>query len=100
MAQAIFGRYLSPEKRGLAFSLYGVTGIVAPSIGPLAVGSQTNIWRWIFYIKLPVGLIAFCCVLQTDRDPDIYAQLGTRAPRGLYRGRGCWPSELARCRFC
>src|ERR1700751_5737941 len=34
LAQAILADTFPPEKRGLAFSLYGVTAIVAPSIGP------------------------------------------------------------------
>ncbi len=34
MAQAILGDTFPPEKRGLAFALYGVTAICAPAIGP------------------------------------------------------------------
>jgi len=55
MAQAILADTFPPEKRGLAFSLYGVTAIVAPSIGPTLGGWITDnyTWRWIFYINLP-----------------------------------------------
>ena len=43
MAQAILADTFPPEKRGLAFSVYGFTAVVAPSIGPtLAVGSPTT----------------------------------------------------------
>ncbi|HEU0368483.1 MAG TPA: MFS transporter, partial [Candidatus Acidoferrum sp.] len=52
LAQAILADTFPPEKRGLAFSLYGVTAIVAPSIGPTLGGWITDnySWRWIFYI--------------------------------------------------
>src|ERR1700728_1988570 len=34
MAQAILAETFPPEKRGLAFALYGITAIMAPTIGP------------------------------------------------------------------
>src|SRR5271166_3719187 len=57
MAQAILADTFPPEKRGLAFALYGVTVIVAPTIGPTLGGWITDsyTWRWIFFINLPVG---------------------------------------------
>jgi len=71
MAQAILADTFPPEKRGLAFSLYGVTAIVAPSIGPTLGGWITDnySWRWIFYINLPVGLIALFLVYRLIEDP-------------------------------
>src|SRR5258707_12305263 len=56
MAQAILADTFPPEKRGLAFSLYGVTAICAPAIGPTLGGWITDnySWRWIFYINVPV----------------------------------------------
>src|SRR5207237_5162449 len=70
MAQAILADTFSPEKRGLAFSLYGVTAIVAPSIGPTLGGWITDnySWRWIFYINLPVGLVALLLVYKLIAD--------------------------------
>src|SRR6266404_6072347 len=72
MAQAILADTFPPEKRGLAFSLYGVTAIVAPSIGPTLGGWITDnySWRWIFYINLPVGLIALFLVYKLIEDPE------------------------------
>ena len=39
-----------PEKRGLAFSLYGMTAVMAPAMGPTLGGWITDnyCWRWIF----------------------------------------------------
>jgi DHA2 family multidrug resistance protein len=71
MAQAILADTFPPEKRGVAFSLYGVTAIVAPSIGPTLGGWITDnyTWRWIFYINLPVGLAALYLVYKLIEDP-------------------------------
>ena len=38
MAQAILADVFPPEKRGLAFALYGITAIMAPTIGPTLGG--------------------------------------------------------------
>ncbi len=71
MAQAILADSFPPEKRGLAFSVYGFTAIVAPSIGPTLGGWITDnySWRWIFYINLPVGLVALYLVYKLIEDP-------------------------------
>jgi DHA2 family multidrug resistance protein len=71
LAQAILADTFPPEKRGLAFSLYGVTAIVAPSIGPTLGGWITDnySWRWIFYINLPVGILALLLVYRLIEDP-------------------------------
>src|ERR1700685_4661108 len=64
MAQAILADTFPPEKRGLAFSVYGVTAICAPSIGPTLGGWSTDnySWRWIFLMNLPIGILAIFLV--------------------------------------
>ncbi len=71
MAQAILADTFPPEKRGLAFALYGVTVIVAPTIGPTLGGWITDnyTWRWIFFINLPIGILALFLVLRLIEDP-------------------------------
>src|SRR6202043_3276566 len=71
MAQAILADTFPPEKRGLAFALYGITTIMAPTIGPTIGGWITDnySWRWIFYINLPVGILAFFLVSRLVQDP-------------------------------
>ncbi len=61
MAQAIMADSFEPSKRGLAFALYGLVAVLAPSIGPTIGGWLTDSysWRWIFYINIPVGILAF-----------------------------------------
>ena len=60
MAQAIMADSFEPSKRGLAFSLYGLVAVLAPSIGPTLGGWITDnySWHWIFYINIPVGILA------------------------------------------
>ena len=47
-------------KAGTALALWGMTTLVAPVVGPLAGGWITDnvSWPWIFYINVPVGLVA------------------------------------------
>ena len=47
-------------KAGTALALWGVTTLVAPVVGPLLGGWITDnvAWPWIFYINIPVGLVA------------------------------------------
>ena len=80
MAQAILGDTFPPEKRGLAFALYGITAICAPAIGPTLGGWITDnySWRWIFYINVPVGALALALVYQLVEDPPYMARLKQR----------------------
>ena len=80
MAQSILGDSFAPEKRGLAFSLYGITTICAPAIGPTLGGWITDnySWRWIFYINVPVGIVALLLVYQLVEDPPYIARLKAR----------------------
>jgi DHA2 family multidrug resistance protein len=71
MAQAILADTFPPEKRGLAFSVYGITAVIAPTIGPTLGGwiTYNYSWRWIFYINLPVGFLAVLLVSRFVEDP-------------------------------
>ena len=64
LAQAILADTFPPEKRGLAFALYGVTAILAPTIGPTLDGWLTDqySWHWLFLINVPVGLAVAAAV--------------------------------------
>ena len=66
-AQAAIGDVVSPRERGKYSGLFGAVFGVATVIGPLLGGFLTTSldWRWIFYVNLPIGVLAFI-VLQTS----------------------------------
>jgi DHA2 family multidrug resistance protein len=71
MAQAIMADSFEPHQRGQAFALYGLVAVLAPSIGPTLGGWITDnfSWRWIFFINIPVGILAFILVTRMVEDP-------------------------------
>src|SRR5450432_1263951 len=69
--QAILNDTFSLAKRGMAFAVYGVAVVVAPTIGPWLGGWITDSfsWRWIFYINVPVGIISLLLTSALITDP-------------------------------
>lgn len=68
----LLGSY-PPAKAGMAMAFWGMTTLVAPVVGPLLGGwiTDTISWPWIFYINVPVGLLAAAMTwsLYRKRDP-------------------------------
>ncbi len=60
ISQAILLESFPKEKRGEAMAIFAMGVIVAPIIGPTMGGWITDnySWRWVFYINLPVGILA------------------------------------------
>ena len=88
MAQAILADTFPPQQRGLAFALYGITAIMAPTIGPTLGGWITfnYSWRWIFFINLPVGLVTLLLVRKFVEDPPYLRRLKSAGVKLDYIG--------------
>jgi len=61
MAQAIMWEIFPLAQRGTAMAVWGVGIMLAPILGPTLGGwiCDNWSWRWIFYINLPIGIVAF-----------------------------------------
>src|SRR6202035_2433122 len=90
MAQAILADTFPPEKRGLAYSVYGITAVVAPSVGPTLGGWITDnyTWRWIFLMNLPVGILALFLVIKYVEDPPFLKRVTLKESKVDYVGFG------------
>ncbi len=69
--QAIILDTFPPAQRGRAFSLTALATVVAPVLGPTLGGLITDSvsWRWVFFINVPVGLLATFAVMALVEDP-------------------------------
>ncbi len=61
MAFAVIGDVLSPRDRGRYMGYFSAMFALAGIAGPLLGGLFTDhlSWRWIFYVNVPIGLVAF-----------------------------------------
>jgi DHA2 family multidrug resistance protein len=69
--QAILADTFAPQKRGMAFAMYGMAVVLAPAIGPTLGGYITDhfTWRWAFFINVPVGIVSLLLSSRIIRDP-------------------------------
>ncbi len=90
VAQAILADTFPQSKRGQAFALYGITTVLAPIIGPTLGGWITDnySWRWIFFINIPVGILALFLAVQLVEDPPYLRRLARALVKIDYIGIG------------
>jgi DHA2 family multidrug resistance protein len=71
IAQSIMLESFPPQKRGVAMAFFAQGVVVAPILGPTIGGWITDSysWRWIFYINLPVGILAYLMARWVVEDP-------------------------------
>ena len=74
-SQTIITESYPPEKRGMAQAIYGLGVIIGPTLGPPLGGYIVDhfSWPYIFYINIPIGVIATLLTLQFVRSPK-YAE--------------------------
>ena len=70
-SQAILVETFPPEELGLANALFGLGVVIGPTVGPTLGGWITDSysWRWIFYVNLPIGVVAVLMALAYLPDP-------------------------------
>ncbi len=64
MSQAVLLDINPPEKHGSAMATWSAGAVLGPLLGPVLGGWLTDNldWRWVFFINLPIGILAFCGV--------------------------------------
>src|SRR5258707_2778740 len=83
VAQAVMLETFPREKRGVAMSVYAMGVVVAPILGPTLGGWLTDnySWRWVFYINLPIGILAILMCLRFLEDPPLPEKCESRENR-------------------
>lgn len=73
--QAILADTFRPEKRAMAFAVYGMAVVTAPAIGPTIGGwiIDNYSWRWIFFLNIPIGIISLILSNRMVEDPPYLA---------------------------
>ena len=61
LSQAVLLDINPPEKHGSAMAIWGAGAMLGPILGPALGGWLTDNldWRWVFFINLPIGILAF-----------------------------------------
>jgi DHA2 family multidrug resistance protein len=61
LSQVVLMEINPPEKQGPAMAIWAIGVMVGPILGPTLGGWLTDSynWRWVFFINIPVGIIAF-----------------------------------------
>jgi DHA2 family multidrug resistance protein len=79
LAQAVMLEAFPPRDRGKAMGFFGLVVVVAPILGPVLGGWLTDAhsWRWVFYINIPVGVLAVVMLRIFLHDPP-YLRRGYR----------------------
>ncbi|MBB5918333.1 EmrB/QacA subfamily drug resistance transporter [Nocardia transvalensis] len=72
---ALLAQAFAPRERGIAFGVFGAITGVSVAVGPVLGGALTSglSWRWIFFVNLPIGVIALAATLlrvDESRDPQ------------------------------
>jgi EmrB/QacA subfamily drug resistance transporter len=66
LGQSMLAQVAGPKRMGRVMSIVGVPMLLAPVFGPLIGGALIDAasWRWIFFVNLPVGLLAIALAVR------------------------------------
>jgi MFS transporter, DHA2 family, multidrug resistance protein len=95
IAQTVLLESFPPARRGIAMAVFSMGVIVAPILGPTLGGWITDnySWRWVFYVNLPIGVLAFLLAQLFVEDPPYIS--AARRTRMDYAGFGFMALGLA-----
>ncbi len=79
--QAILRQTFPPKEQGMAMAVFGMAVMLGPALGPTLGGYIVDHWSWpwIFYINLPVGVLALFMVSRFVHEPDDIRQANREA---------------------
>jgi DHA2 family multidrug resistance protein len=88
--QSILADTFPPQKRSMAFAVYGVAVVMAPVLGPTVGGwiVDNYSWRWIFFLNIPVGVVSLYLSNRLVEDPPYLAEIRKRKEGIDYWGLG------------
>jgi DHA2 family multidrug resistance protein len=88
--QSILADTFPPQKRSMAFAVYGMAVVLAPVLGPTIGGwiVDNYSWRWIFFINIPVGILSLYLTNRVVEDPPYLAAIRKRKEGIDYWGLG------------
>ena len=77
-SQAILMETFPPHQQGMAMAIFGIGAMFGPIVGPALGGWITDnlSWRWIFYVNIPIGVIAVIMAAFFIFDPDYLKRKG------------------------
>ncbi len=80
LSQAVLLEAFPPRERGKAMAFWGLGIVVAPMLGPVMGGWLTDnySWRWVFYINIPVGIMAIIMTKYFIFDPHYIRRSSNR----------------------
>jgi MFS transporter, DHA2 family, multidrug resistance protein len=72
LSQSVLLDIYPKERQGSAMALFGIAVVVGPVLGPVLGGwlTENYTWRWVFYINLPIGALAFVGITTFLPDTD------------------------------
>ncbi len=90
IGQLMMAEAAGPQRMGRVMSIVAVPAMLAPILGPTLGGLIVDnaSWRWIFYVNLPIGVIAVIAALRVLPHPEPGTRRPARRPRPGADGHG------------
>src|SRR4030095_15477073 len=78
LSQSVLLDVYPKERQGFAMAMWGIAVMVGPVLGPVLGGwlTESYTWRWVFYINLPIGALAFVGI--TSFLPETARDIGAK----------------------